>query len=103
MKRQIIRVEPLASLLEQGGYEVVGQAGDGSELLQIVRECRPDLALLDIRMPPAHRTEGLEAARLIRDEFPDMAILLLSPFILTWSPPAARETPLVPFERFPEN
>ena len=70
--------EGLAGLLERGGYEVVGQAGDGSELTQIVRERRPDLAVIDIRMPPAYRTEGLEAARIIRDEFPDTAILILS-------------------------
>src|SRR3954447_20102412 len=68
----------LASLLEQGGYEVVGRAGDGSELLRLVRECRPDLAVIDIRMPPDHRTEGLQAAHLIRKELPQMAILLLS-------------------------
>ena len=70
--------EGLASLLERGGYEVVGQAGDGSELMRLVRELRPDLAVVDIRMPPDHRTEGLEAARMIREEFPDTAILILS-------------------------
>ena len=70
--------EGLASLLQQGGYEVVGQAGDGSELMRLIREQRPDLALLDIRMPPAHRTEGLEAARSIREQFPEIAILILS-------------------------
>jgi len=70
--------EGLASLLKDGGYEVVGQAGDGSELMRLVREHRPDLAVLDIRMPPAHRTEGLEAARVIREEFPETAILILS-------------------------
>lgn len=70
--------EGLAGLLEQGGYEVVGQAGDGSELVRLVRERRPDLAVVDIRMPPAHRTEGLEAARTIREEFPETAILILS-------------------------
>ncbi len=59
--------EGLASLLERGGYEVVGQAGDGSELMQLVRELRPDLAVVDIRMPPDHRTEGLDAARMIRE------------------------------------
>ena len=74
----VLMREGLASLLEQGGYEVIGQAGDGSELVQLVRECRPDLAVIDIRMPPAHRTEGLEAARSIREEFPATAILLLS-------------------------
>ena len=70
--------EGLAGLLERGGYEVVGQAGDGSELLSLVRERRPDLAVVDIRMPPDHRTEGLEAARMVREEFPGTAILILS-------------------------
>jgi serine/threonine-protein kinase PknK len=70
--------EGLASLLEQSGYEVVGQAGDGAELMQLVRAREPDLAIIDIRMPPAHRTEGLEAAHMIREEFPDTAILILS-------------------------
>jgi DNA-binding NarL/FixJ family response regulator len=74
----VLMREGLASLLEHGGYEVVAQAGDGSELMRLVREHRPDLALLDIRMPPAHRTEGLEAALSIRKEFPDTAILILS-------------------------
>jgi DNA-binding NarL/FixJ family response regulator len=74
----VLMREGLASLLKDGGYEVVGQAGDGSELMRLVRERRPDLAVLDIRMPPAHRTEGLEAARVIREEFPETAILILS-------------------------
>jgi DNA-binding NarL/FixJ family response regulator len=70
--------EGVASLLERGGFEVVGQAGDASELMQLVRELRPDLAIVDIRMPPTHTTEGLEAARMIREELPDLAILILS-------------------------
>ena len=74
----VLMREGLAGLLERGGYEVVGQAGDGSELMRLVRERRPDLAVVDIRMPPDHQTEGLEAARLIREEFPDTAILILS-------------------------
>ena len=74
----VLMREGLASLLERGGYEVVGQAGDGSELMRLVRELRPDLAVVDIRMPPDHRTEGLEAARMIREEFPGTAILILS-------------------------
>ena len=73
--------EGLASLLERGGYRVVGQAGDGSELMQLVREHRPDLAVVDIRMPPTHQTEGLDAARMIREEFPDTTILILSAHI----------------------
>ena len=74
----VLMREGLASLLERGGYEVVGQAGDGSELMRLVREHEPDLAVVDIRMPPNHRTEGLEAAQLIRDEFPETALLILS-------------------------
>jgi DNA-binding NarL/FixJ family response regulator len=70
--------EGLASLLERSGFEVVGQAGDADELLTLVREHEPDLVLVDIRMPPAHETEGLEAARAIREEFPDAGILVLS-------------------------
>jgi DNA-binding NarL/FixJ family response regulator len=70
--------EGLASLLERGGYEVVGQTGDGSEIVRLVGEHRPDLAVVDIRMPPTHRTEGLEAAREIREQFPETAILILS-------------------------
>lgn len=70
--------EGLASLLERSGFVVVGQAGDGEELLTLVREHEPDLALVDIRMPPDHDTEGLEAARAIREEYPDLGILVLS-------------------------
>jgi serine/threonine-protein kinase PknK len=74
----VLMREGLASLLERGGYEVIGQAGDGSELMRLVGEHRPDLAVVDIRMPPAHRTEGLEAAAMIRQDFPETAILILS-------------------------
>jgi serine/threonine-protein kinase PknK len=74
----ILLREGLASLLERSGFEIVGQAGDGPELLGLVREREPDLVLVDIRMPPAHATEGLEVARVIRDEFPDIGILVLS-------------------------
>ena len=77
----VLMREGLAGLLEQGEYEVVGQAGDGSELVRLVRERRPDLVVVDIRMPPDHRMEGLEAARLIREAFPETAILILS---ATW-------------------
>ncbi len=68
----------LASLLERAGLEVAGQAGDGQELLALVREHRPDLVVVDIRMPPTHTVEGLEAAARIREELPDVAILVLS-------------------------
>ena len=70
--------EGIASLLERTGYQVVGQAGDGSELMHLVREQRPDLVVVDIRMPPTHSTEGLEAAGAIREELPETAILILS-------------------------
>jgi DNA-binding NarL/FixJ family response regulator len=70
--------EGLSSLLEGSGFEVIGQCGDGDALVALVREHRPELVLIDIRMPPAHSTEGLEAARTIRTEFPETAILLLS-------------------------
>jgi DNA-binding NarL/FixJ family response regulator len=68
----------LASLLERSGFEIVGQAGDGSELLGLVREHAPDLVVVDIRMPPTNSTEGLEAARVIRQELPEIGILVLS-------------------------
>ena len=74
----VLMREGLASLLARGGYEVVGQAGDGSELMRLVGEQQPALAVVDIRMPPDHRTEGLEAAQLIRDQFPETALLILS-------------------------
>ena len=70
--------EGLASLLERSGFDVVGQAGDGPQLLALVRETSPELVVADIRMPPTNTTEGLDAARVIRDEFPDTGILVLS-------------------------
>jgi serine/threonine-protein kinase PknK len=70
--------EGLASLLQRSGFQVVGQAGDGVQLLELVRDTRPDLVLVDIRMPPTNTTEGLEAARVIRQELPDTGILVLS-------------------------
>jgi serine/threonine-protein kinase PknK len=73
--------EGVASLLHRNGYEVVGQAGDGDHLLTLVRMQKPDLAIVDIRMPPTHTTEGLEAARTIRAELPDVAILVLSAYV----------------------
>jgi DNA-binding NarL/FixJ family response regulator len=70
--------EGLASLLERSRFEVVGQSGNATELLELVNDRRPDLAIIDIRMPPTHTTEGLDAARTIRQETPGTAILLLS-------------------------
>ncbi|HEV8569354.1 MAG TPA: response regulator transcription factor [Actinoplanes sp.] len=70
--------EGLASLLERSGFAVVGQAGDGGQLLRLVRETTPDLVVVDIRMPPTHTVEGLDAARQIRHELPEIGILVLS-------------------------
>jgi len=70
--------EGLASLLDRSGFEVVGQAADATELLALVRDRKPQLVVVDIRMPPTHTTEGLDAARVIRAELPDTGILVLS-------------------------
>jgi DNA-binding NarL/FixJ family response regulator len=71
----------LAALLREGGYDVIGQASDADGLIELVRKEQPDIAVVDIRMPPTHTTEGLEAARTIRDELPEIAILVLSAHI----------------------
>lgn len=73
----------LASLLERSGCRVVGEAGDPTTLLQIVDEHRPDVAVIDVRMPPTHTTEGLDAARTIRFRHPHMGILVLSQYVET--------------------
>ena len=70
--------EGLAGLLERSGFEVIGQSGTPSELIDVVRELRPELAIVDIRMPPTHTTEGLDAAAVIRKEHPDTAIVVLT-------------------------
>lgn len=70
--------EGLASLLDRSGFEVVGQAGDATRLLELVHDAEPELAIVDIRMPPAHTTEGLDAAKQIRRDRPGMGILVLS-------------------------
>src|SRR3954452_3900964 len=71
----------LAALLREGGYDVVGQASEADGLIDLVRKEEPDIAVIDIRMPPTHTTEGLEAARTIRSELPQVAILVLSAHI----------------------
>jgi len=68
-------------LLEDAGFEVVGEAGDAEELLRIVRETLPDVAVVDIRMPPTHLDEGLQAARVIRAELPAVGVLMLSQYV----------------------
>jgi YesN/AraC family two-component response regulator len=66
--------EGLASLLDGSGLDVVGQAGDGAQLMALVRDRAPDLVVTDIRMPPTNTSEGLDAARAIREELPDVGI-----------------------------
>ena len=73
--------EGVISLLQRSGFEVVGQAGDAAQLLDLVGEHLPDLAIIDIRMPPAYRTEGIAAAQRIRQEFSDIGIVLLSAYV----------------------
>src|SRR5262249_13765595 len=70
--------EGLAGLLQRSGFLVVGQAGSAGELLELVRRQQPDLATVDIRMPPTHTSEGLDAASAIRRELPDVAIVVLT-------------------------
>jgi len=70
--------EGLASLLERSGFAVAGQCGDASQLITLVRKQEPELVIVDIRMPPDHSTEGLDAARVIRAEYPGIGILVLS-------------------------
>jgi len=73
--------EGIARLLETSGFEVAGQAGDGEELMRLVREQRPDVAVIDIRMPPDHLDEGLRGARKIRAEYPGTGVLVLSQYV----------------------
>lgn len=70
--------EGVARLLAENGVEVVDQMGDADALLRGVRDLRPDVALVDIRMPPTHTDEGLRAAREIRSRYPGTAVLVLS-------------------------
>lgn len=70
--------EGLARLLREAGFEVAGLAADAAELLELVEHTRPDVAIVDIRMPPTHTDEGLQAAKAIRKRWPDVGILVLS-------------------------
>ncbi|MGH3137135.1 MAG: response regulator transcription factor [Gaiellaceae bacterium] len=73
--------EGLARVLTEGGFEIVAQAGDASELRQAVRRFKPDIAIVDVRMPPTHTDEGARAAVEIREEQPEVAVLVLSQVI----------------------
>jgi DNA-binding NarL/FixJ family response regulator len=68
-------------LLADAGFDVVGQAGDGEELLRKVRAHKPDVAVVDIRMPPTNTDDGLRAALEIRAELPDTGVLVLSQYV----------------------
>jgi DNA-binding NarL/FixJ family response regulator len=73
--------EGVARILADAGFEVVGQAGNGDELLLKVRSYDPDVAIVDIRMPPTHTDEGLRAAQEIREKHPDVGVLVLSQYV----------------------
>jgi DNA-binding NarL/FixJ family response regulator len=73
--------EGVVRLLEEAGFEVVGQAGDGEDLLRKTRAHKPDVAIVDIRMPPTHTDEGVRAARAIREELPGTGVLVLSQYV----------------------
>jgi DNA-binding NarL/FixJ family response regulator len=73
--------EGLARLLEDSGFEVAGQSGDGEDLLRKVGAHKPDVAVIDVRMPPTHTDEGLRAAQRIRAEYPGVGVLVLSQYV----------------------
>ena len=73
--------EGITRLLEESGFDVAGQAGDAEDLLRKVGAHKPDVAVIDVRMPPTHTDEGLRAARRIRAEHPGTAVLMLSQYV----------------------
>jgi DNA-binding NarL/FixJ family response regulator len=73
--------EGTARLLTEAGFDVVGQAGDADDLLLKVRSYSPDVAIVDIRMPPTHTDEGVQAAKTIRRQYPDVGVLVLSQYV----------------------
>lgn len=74
----VILREGLSRLLAEAGFEIAGLAADADELLALVERTRPQVAIIDIRMPPTHSDEGLRAARVIRERWPEVGILVLS-------------------------
>jgi len=75
--------EGLASLLQKAGFQIIGQADDAAKLLHLIRSGPPDVAIVDIRMPPSYTDEGLRAAHEIRAEHPDVGVLVLSQYVDT--------------------
>jgi DNA-binding NarL/FixJ family response regulator len=73
--------EGVVRVLEDAGFEVVAQAGDADDLLRKVRAHKPDVAVVDVRMPPTNTDDGLRAAQQIREELPDVAVLVLSQYV----------------------
>ena len=73
--------EGVARILEDAGFAVVGQAGTADDLLLKVRSYSPDVAIVDIRMPPSHTDEGLRAAKEIRERYPGVGVLVLSQYV----------------------
>ena len=74
----VILREGLSRLLEEAGFEVVGLAADADALLELIERTQPDVAIIDIRMPPTHTDEGLRAAKVIRERWPTIGLLVLS-------------------------
>jgi DNA-binding NarL/FixJ family response regulator len=73
--------EGIGRLLEDAGFDVVGQAGNADQLMLRVRSYTPDVAIVDIRMPPTHSDEGLAAAKEIRESYPTVGVLVLSQYV----------------------
>jgi DNA-binding NarL/FixJ family response regulator len=77
----VILREGLARLLEEAGFDVVGTAAEAEDLLSLVERVSPDVAIVDIRMPPTHTDEGLRAARTIQERWPEVGVLVLSQYV----------------------
>ena len=75
--------EGMARILSEAGFDVIGQAGDAAQLLRLTRADPPDVAVIDLRMPPDHASEGIDAATEIRRTAPDVGLLLLSQYVET--------------------
>ena len=77
----VLTREGIARVLSGAGFDIAAEVGDADELLSQVRELKPDVVVVDIRMPPRHADDGLEAARQIRSELPETGVLVLSQYV----------------------